>query len=73
MIKNKKYLLLSLSTLVLLLATSCSSKGASVESDEAVQDSTRIVELAVVQVQPLRLVQEFTAQLEAKVMNNITV
>ena len=72
MTKNKKYLLLSLSTLVLLSATSCSSGGASAESGEAVQDSARTVELAVVQVQPLRLMQEFTAQLEAKVTNNIT-
>jgi len=72
MTKNKKYLLLSLSTLALLSAASCSSGGASAESVEAVQDSTRTVELAVVQVQPLRLMQEFTAQLEAKVTNNIT-
>ena len=72
MTKNKKYLLLSLSTLALLSAASCSSGGASAESGEAVQDSTRTVELAVVQVQPLRLMQEFTAQLEAKVTNNIT-
>ena len=72
MTKNKKYLLLSLSTLALLSAASCSSGGASAESGEAVQDSARTVELAVVQVQPLRLMQEFTAQLEAKVTNNIT-
>ena len=47
MTKNKKYLLLSLSTLALLSVASCSSGGASAEGEEAVQDSTRIVELAV--------------------------
>ena len=72
MTKNKKYLLPSLTMLALLSAASCSSGGASAESGEAVQDSARTVELAVVQVQPLRLMQEFTAQLEAKVTNNIT-
>ena len=72
MTNNKKHLLLSLSMLMLFAATGCSSSSKSSEASETVKDSIRTVEVALVEAQPLQLVEEFTAQLEAKVTNNIT-
>ena len=72
MTNNKKHLLLSLSTLMIFAATGCSSSSKSSEASETVKDSIRTVEVALVEAQPLQLVEEFTAQLEAKVTNNIT-
>ena len=72
MTNNKKRLLLSLSTLMLFAAAGCSSSSKSSEASETVKDSIRTVEVALVEAQPLQLVEEFTAQLEAKVTNNIT-
>ena len=63
MTNNKKRLLLSLSTLMLFAAAGCSSSSKSSEASETVKDSIRTVEVALVEAQPLQLVEEFTAQL----------
>ena len=52
------------------LLTSCSSSSKSTEEQNT--DTVRLVEVAPAEMRALSLSEEFTAQLEAKVLNNIT-
>lgn len=52
------------------LLVSCSSS--SKKSEEKTSDTVRLVEVASAEMRTLSLSEEFTAQLEAKVLNNIT-
>ena len=71
MIHQKSNLLLSLALVGLGLFSSCSSSSSKTE-ETAPADSLRLVDIAPAEMRSLEITQEFTAQLEAKVLNNIT-
>ena len=71
MIHQKSNLLLSLALVGLGLFSSCSSSS-SKTTEAAPADSFRLVETAPAEMRSLEISQDFTAQLEAKVLNNIT-
>lgn len=70
MISSKTILHISLILLSAGLLVSCSSS--SKKSEEKTSDTVRLVEVASAEMRALSLSEEFTAQLEAKVLNNIT-
>ena len=70
MISSKTIQHISLMFLSSGLLLSCSSS--SKKSEEKTSDTVRLVEVAPAEMRTLSLSEEFTAQLEAKVLNNIT-
>ena len=72
MISQKTIKTLSLAVLSAGLLASCSSSSSSKATEEQSADTIRLVEVAPAEMRALSLSEEFTAQLEAKVVNNIT-
>lgn len=72
MISQKTIKTLSLALLSAGLLASCSSSSSSKATEEQSADTVRLVEVAPTEMRALSLSEEFTAQLEAKVVNNIT-
>ena len=72
MISQKTIKILSLALLSAGLLASCSSSSSSKATEEQSADTVRLVEVAPAEMRALNLSEEFTAQLEAKVLNNIT-
>ena len=72
MISQKTIKTLSLAFLSAGLLASCSSSSSSKSTEEQSADTVRLVEVAPAEMRALNLSEEFTAQLEAKVVNNIT-
>lgn len=72
MISQKTIKTLSLAVLSAGLLASCSSSSSSEATEEQSADTVRLVEVAPAEMRALSLSEEFTAQLEAKVVNNIT-
>ena len=72
MISQKTIKTLSLAFLSAGLLASCSSSSSSKATEEQSADTVRLVEVAPAEMRALSLSEEFTAQLEAKVVNNIT-
>lgn len=72
MISQKTIKTLSLAVLSAGLLASCSSSPSSKATEEQSADTVRLVEVAPAEMRALSLSEEFTAQLEAKVVNNIT-
>ena len=72
MISQKTIKTLSLALLSAGLLASCSSSSSSEATEEQSADTVRLVEVAPAEMRALSLSEEFTAQLEAKVVNNIT-
>lgn len=72
MISQKTIKTLSLAMLSAGLLASCSSSSSSKATEEQSADTVRLVEVAPAEMRALSLSEEFTAQLEAKVVNNIT-
>lgn len=72
MISQKTIKTLSLAVLSAGLLASCSSSSSSKATEEQSADTIRLVEVAPAEMRALSLSEEFTAQLEAKVINNIT-
>lgn len=72
MISQKTIKTLSLALLSAGLLASCSSSSSSQATEEQSADTVRLVEVAPAEMRALSLSEEFTAQLEAKVVNNIT-
>ena len=72
MISQKTIKILSLALLSAGLLASCSSSSSSKATEEQSADTVRLVEVAPAEMRALSLSEEFTAQLEAKVVNNIT-
>ena len=72
MISQKTIKTLSLAVLSAGLLASCSSSSSSKATEEQSADTVRLVEVAPAEIRALNLSEEFTAQLEAKVVNNIT-
>ena len=72
MISQKTIKTLSLAVLSAGLLASCSSSSSSKATEEQSADTIRLVEVAPAEMRALNLSEEFTAQLEAKVVNNIT-
>ena len=72
MISQKTIKTLSLALLSAGLLASCSSSSSSKAIEEQSADTVRLVEVAPAEMRALSLSEEFTAQLEAKVINNIT-
>ena len=72
MISQKTIKTLSLAVLSAGLLASCSSSSSSKATEEQSADTVRLVEIAPAEMRALNLSEEFTAQLEAKVVNNIT-
>ena len=72
MISQKTIKTLSLALLSAGLLASCSSSSSSKSTEEQSADTVRLVEVAPAEMRALSLSEEFTAQLEAKVVNNIT-
>ena len=72
MISQKTIKILSLALLSAGLLASCSSSSSSKATEEQSADTVRLVEVAPAEMRALNLSEEFTAQLEAKVINNIT-
>ena len=72
MISQKTIKTLSLALLSAGLLASCSSSSSSKATEEQSADTVRLVEVAPAEMRALNLSEEFTAQLEAKVINNIT-
>lgn len=72
MISQKTIKTLSLALLSAGLLASCSSSSSSKATEEQSADTVRLVEVATAEMRALSLSEEFTAQLEAKVVNNIT-
>ena len=72
MISQKTIKTLSLAFLSAGLLASCSSSSSSKSTEEQSADTVRLVEVAPAEMHALNLSEEFTAQLEAKVVNNIT-
>ena len=72
MISQKTIKTLSLAVLSAGLLASCSSSSSSKATEEQSADTVRLVEVAPAEMRALSLSEEFTAQLEAKVINNIT-
>ena len=72
MISQKTIKTLSLAVLSGGLLASCSSSSSSKATEEQSADTVRLVEVAPAEMRALSLSEEFTAQLEAKVVNNIT-
>ena len=72
MISQKTIKTLSLALLSAGLLASCSSSSSSQATEEQGADTVRLVEVAPAEMRALSLSEEFTAQLEAKVVNNIT-
>ena len=72
MISQKTIKTLSLALLSAGLLASCSSSSSSKATEEQSADTVRLVEVALAEMRALNLSEEFTAQLEAKVVNNIT-
>ena len=72
MISQKTIKTLSLAVLSAGLLASCSSSSSSKATEEQSADTVRLVEVATAEMRALNLSEEFTAQLEAKVINNIT-
>ena len=72
MISQKTIKTLSLALLSAGLLASCSSSSSSKATEEQSADTVRLVEVAPADMRALSLSEEFTAQLEAKVVNNIT-
>lgn len=72
MISQKTIKTLSLAVLSAGLLASCSSSSSSKATEEQSADTVRLVEVATAEMRALSLSEEFTAQLEAKVVNNIT-
>lgn len=72
MISQKTIKTLSLAFLSAGLLASCSSSSSSKATEEHSADTVRLVEVAPAEMRALSLSEEFTAQLEAKVVNNIT-
>ena len=72
MISQKTIKTLSLAVLSAGLLASCSSSSSSKSTEEQSADTVRLVEVAPAEMRALNLSEEFTAQLEAKVVNNIT-
>ena len=72
MISQKTIKTLSLALLSAGLLASCSSSSSSKATEEQSADTVRLVEVAPAEMRALNLSEEFTAQLEAKVLNNIT-
>jgi len=72
MISQKTIKTLSLALLSAGLLASCSSSSSSKATEEQSADTIRLVEVAPAEMRALSLSEEFTAQLEAKVTNNIT-
>ena len=72
MISQKTIKTLSLAVLSAGLLASCSSSSSSKATEEQSADTVRLVEVAPAEMRALSLSEEFTAQLEAKVVNNIT-
>ena len=71
MISQKTIKTLSLALLSAGLLASCSSSSSSKATEEQSADTVRLVEVAPAEMRALNLSEEFTAQLEAKVVNNI--
>lgn len=71
MISQKTIKTLSLTLLSAGLLASCSSSSSSKATEEQSADTVRLVEVAPAEMRALNLSEEFTAQLEAKVVNNI--
>ena len=71
MISQKTIKTLSLAVLSAGLLASCSSSSSSKATEEQSADTVRLVEVAPAEMRALNLSEEFTAQLEAKVVNNI--
>ena len=72
MISQKTIKTLSLAFLSAGLLASCSSSSSSKATEEQSADTVRLVEVVPAEMRALNLSEEFTAQLEAKVVNNIT-
>lgn len=72
MISQKTIKTLSLALLSAGLLASCSSSSSSKATEEQSADTVRLVEVAPAEMRALNLSEEFTAQIEAKVVNNIT-
>ena len=72
MISQKTIKTLSLAVLSAGLLASCSSSSSSKATEEQSADTVRLVEVEPAEMRALNLSEEFTAQLEAKVVNNIT-
>ena len=72
MISQKTIKTLSLAVLSAGLLASCSSSSSSKATEEQSADTVRLVEVAPAEMRALSLSEEFTAQLESKVVNNIT-
>lgn len=72
MISQKTIKTLGLAVLSAGLLASCSSSSSSKATEEQSADTVRLVEVAPAEMRALNLSEEFTAQLEAKVVNNIT-
>ena len=72
MISQKTIKTLSLAFLSAGLLASCSSSSSSKATEEQSAGTVRLVEVAPAEMRALNLSEEFTAQLEAKVVNNIT-
>ena len=72
MISQKTIKTLSLALLSAGFLASCSSSSSSKSTEEQSADTVRLVEVAPAEMRALNLSEEFTAQLEAKVVNNIT-
>lgn len=72
MISQKTIKTLSLALLSAGLLAGCSSSSSSKATEEQSADTVRLVEVAPAEMRALSLSEEFTAQLEAKVVNNIT-
>ena len=72
MISQKTIKTLSLALLSAGLLASCSSSSSSKATEEQSADTVRLVKVAPAEMRALSLSEEFTAQLEAKVVNNIT-
>ena len=72
MISQKTIKTLSLALLSAGLLASCSSSSSSKATEEQSADTIRLVEVAPAEMRALSLSEGFTAQLEAKVINNIT-
>ena len=72
MISQKTIKTLSLAVLSAGLLASCSSSSSSKATEEQSAGTVRLVEVAPAEMRALNLSEEFTAQLEAKVVNNIT-
>ena len=72
MISQKTIKTLSLALLSAGLLASCSSSSSSKATEEQSADTIRLVEVVPAEMRALSLSEEFTAQLEAKAVNNIT-